>query len=225
MALICLRCRHHPPTAAGPHQRTTELLPSRRSRTRCDTAAAGAGSRRWISSTWRRPASRRPRRQGRPAPTATPASRWPGLSSRRSPAGCCRRRTASWCWTRPACSTRGWRAAEAPRRRDIASHDFDGRDIFWSPGTGRRHHRYGEHREGGPLPIARRSCAHSSAEDPRSGRPGIKVRGQQSAPLAFLASPQARWQGPLVRVNVSRGDFLSGDRVLVRPRHITVPRT
>ena len=86
-------------------------FPSRRSWTRCDTAAAGAGSRRWISSTWRRPASRRPRRQGRPAPTATPASCWPGSSSRRSPAGRCRRRTASWCWTRPAWLTCGWRAA------------------------------------------------------------------------------------------------------------------
>src|SRR6266540_1797808 len=74
-------------------------------------AAVGGGSRRSTSSTWRWPASRRPRRQARPAPTPTPASCSPGSSSKRWPAGRCRKPTGSWCWIRPAWPTPGWRAA------------------------------------------------------------------------------------------------------------------
>ena len=205
-----LRCRHHPPTAAGPHQRTTvTFFPAAdpgRGATRRRPAPV---SRRWISSTWRRPASRRPRRQGRPRSYSDTGFLLAGLIiealTRRPLQEAYRELVLD-----PAGMADMWleSSSEAPRRRDIASHDFDGRDIFWSPeldavitgtvNTGRVDRR----------PLLGAIVRTHRLKTRRSGRPGIKVRGQQSAPLAFLASPQARWQGPLVRVNVSRGDLL-----------------
>ena len=120
-----------------------------------DAVRHGGDRRRFtppISSTWRRPASRRPRRQGRPAYSDT------GFLLAGLIIEALTRRPLQEAYRElvldPAGMADMWleSGSEAPRRRDIASHDFDGRDILVA-GTGRRHHRHGEHREGGPPPL------------------------------------------------------------------------
>jgi D-alanyl-D-alanine carboxypeptidase len=103
---------------------------SPRSRTRCDTAVVGGGSRHLISSTWRRPVSRRPRHQGRPAPTPDTGFLLAGLIIE-----ALTRRPLQEAYRELVLDRAGmadtWLESsdEAPRRRGIAPHDFDGHDI------------------------------------------------------------------------------------------------